>query len=269
MAPLKLRTTRSRRSPADEAATYERPDDLYALFAQAELPTSPADPTPPTDITATEPSEPSVIERRVAWDQAPAAWAPLARRASDADLQRAAVASRLAALVVRRRRLADERTRTSIHIEVLPPPDRTDPPASPTPASAATKPARAAPQPEPLINAIPLPPALAPDSAHLALTSLRVAVRLVPLLLPAPATRIDTRDATRMLGDYSAHALAAWLEAWSRRPVVQFFRASGNHIFDATVLQYLLADPLAVALASDTTLAYDAVRLLHATEAQP
>ncbi|ABU58345.1 hypothetical protein [Roseiflexus castenholzii] len=168
----------------------------------------------------------------------------------------------LAAQVARRHRLADERARSPIRSAALPPHDHRNTHAFPT-----TEPAGTAPQPEPLINAIPLPPAIAPDSAHLALTALRVAGRLVPLLLLALATRIDTHDATRVLGDQSAHALAAWLEAWGRRPVVQFFRASGDHIFDATILQYLLADALTAALASDTTLAHEAARLLRPAEA--
>lgn len=260
MAPVKLRTIRSRSASAGEAAAYERPDDLYALFVQAEPPAVDVDPMLLATATGTEPSDSSIIERLAAWGQAPADAAPLARRASDADLQRAAAASRLAALVMRRRRLADERAQALIRIEVLPPPDRTD-----TYTATTTESPKIAPQPEPLINAIPLPPAIAPDSAHLALTTLRVAGRLVPLLLPAPATRIDAQDAMRMLRESSAHALAAWLEAWSRRPVVQFFRASGDHIFDATVLQYLLADPLAIALASDVMLAHEAARLLDAS----
>lgn len=264
MAPVKLRTIRSRRPAADDTALYERPDDLYALFVQAEPPTPAADPSPPNASIATESSDPSVVERLAAWDRAPATSASLARRASDADLQRAAAASRLAALVMRRRRLADERSRASIRIEVIPPPDRVAPSTGATP-----DPPQAAPQPEPIINAIPLPPAIAPDSAHLALTTLRVAGRLVPLLLPAPATRIDAQNAIRLLRESSAHALAAWLDAWPRRPVVQFFRASGNHVFDATILQYLLADSLAIAMASDAALAHEAVRLLRISEAQP
>lgn len=264
MASVKLRTIRSRRPAADDTAVYERPDDLYALFAQAEPPPTAAGPPPLTTSIDAKPSDPSVVERLAAWDRAPVASAPLARRASDADLQRAAAASRLAALVVRRRRLADERARTSIRIEVISPPDRNAPSTAAMP-----DPPQAAPQPEPIINAIPLPPAIAPDSAHLALTALRVAGRLVPLLLPAPTTHIDAHDAMRMLRGSGAHALAAWIDAWTRRPIVQFFRASGNHIFDATVLQYLLADALAIAMASDAALAHEAVRLLRISEAQP
>ncbi|MCS6938143.1 MAG: hypothetical protein NZM94_02675, partial [Roseiflexus sp.] len=75
--------------------------------------------------------------------------------------------------------------------------------------------------------------------------------------------------AVHMLRESGAHALAAWIDAWTRRPIVQFFRASGNHIFDATVLQYLLADALAIAMASDAALAHEAVRLLRISEAQP
>ncbi len=187
MAPVKLRTIRSRRPSADDTALYERPDDLYALFAQAEPPTPAADPSPPNASIATESSDPSVVERLAAWDRAPAESAPLIRRASDADLQRAAAASRLAALVVQRRRLAAERSRASIRIEVIPPPDRGAPSTGATPNSP-----QAAPQPALIINAIPLPPAIAPDSAHPALMALRVAGRLLPLLLPAPATRSDT-----------------------------------------------------------------------------
>jgi len=265
MAPVKLRTIRSRRSPVDDASAYERPDDLYALFAQTEPPTFDADPPQPTTSTDADTFDDSLTEHLAIGDhRVPTESAPLARRASDLDLQRAAAASRLAALVVRRRRLADERARASIRIDVLPAPDQAD-----TPASATTEPSRVAPQTEPLINAMPLPPAIAPDSAHLALTALRVAGRLIPFLLPAPTTRIDAQDAVRTLREPGAHALAAWLEAWTRRPVVQFFRASSNHIFDATVLQYLLADQLAAALASDTTLAHEAARLLRTSEAQP
>ncbi len=258
MAPVKLRTIRSHRSPADDTAVYERPDDLYALFAHTDPPPD-VNPPPPTAFTNSA-SDSSVVERLTAWDHTPAS--PPVRRASDADLQRAAAASRLAALVVRRRRLTDERVSASIRIEVSPPSVHTD-----VPASTATEPARAAPQTEPLINVVPLPPAIAPDSAHLALTALRMAVRLVPLLLPAPATRIDPGDAARMLGHNNAHALSAWIDAWSRRPVVQFFRSSGNLVFDATVLQYLLADSFAIALASDVALAHDVERMLRAAEA--
>lgn len=261
MAPVKLRTIRSHRSPADDTAVYERPDDLYDLFAHAKPPPD-VNSTPPTAFTNSTASDSSVVERLTAWEQTPAA-APPARRASDADLQRAAAASRLAALVVRRRRLTDERVSVSIHSETSPPPVHAD-----APPSAATEPARAAPQTEPLINVVPLPPAIAPDSAHLALTALRMAGRLVPLLLPAPATRIDPRDAAHMLSHNNAHALSAWIEAWSRRPAVQFFRSSGNLVFDAAVLQYLLADSLAIALASDVALAHDVERMLRAAEAQ-
>ncbi len=261
MAPVKLRTIRSHRSPADDTAVYERPDDLYALFAHAEPPAD-VNLTPPTACINSAASDSSVIERLTAWEHTPAS-APPARRASDADLQRAAAASRLAALVVRRRRrLTDERVSASIRFEVSPPPVHAD-----APTSAATEPARAAPQTEPLINVVPLPPAIAPDSAHLALTALRMAGRLVPLLLPAPATRIDPGDVVRMLSHNNAHALSAWIDAWSRRPVVQFFRSSGTPVFDATVLQYLLADSFAIALASDVALAHDVERMLRAAEA--
>ncbi|NWG22624.1 MAG: hypothetical protein HXY39_20145 [Chloroflexi bacterium] len=265
---MKLRKARSQTRLPLDSASYERPDELYAIFERATVDTpAPDDPSPMTDAIRTSipssssPEPISLSERLAPREQAPVYDTTLARRATDEDLRRAAVESRLAALTIMRRRAAESRVAAIPKVIVLPPNPPTPEPAPVTLADEA--PPEAMP-PQPLINTIPLPPAIAADSARLALAALRAAARLVPLLLLPHATRLETSGATRALTRLGVRTLAAWVDTWGRRPVVQLFRTSASPAFNRTVIQYLLADQLAVALASDAALAHD-VELLNRT----
>lgn len=268
---MKLRKARSQTRLPLDSASYERPDELYAIFERATVDT-PAqdDPSPIAEVmraggSSSYPDSISLTERLAPLEQAPVRDTALARRATDEELRRAAVESRLAALTIMRRRAAEARAAAIPKVTVLPP----NPPApEPAPLPLPDDVPPAATPPQPLINSMPLPPALAADGARLALAALRAAARLVPLLLLPRATHIDTGGATRTLTRLGARALAAWVDAWGRRPVIQLFRASASPAFNGTVIQHLLADQLAVALASDAALVHD-VELLNRTLGAP
>lgn len=246
---MKLRPARSTTRPTEHATAHERPDDLYALFEQSDA-DSAAAPPPATSSSASDtlPAPPtdnagfSLHERLARFEQPAERAANPPRQLTDTGLSGADLESRLAALTISRRR--------------IPQSDRI--PESPQ-AEAAPKPAMPAEAiaPQPLVNALPLPAIGGIDTAQLAVAALRAAARLAPFVLLPKAERIDTRAAALTLNRLSTHALAAWVEAWGRRPVVQLLRASANRSVDNMLVQHLLADQLAVAMASDPRLAHE------------
>jgi hypothetical protein len=226
---MKLRPARSFNRPQEQPSSHERPDDLYALFEERASEAPAADTIPPeSDATAVDTAEFSLTERLARFEQP--------------------VEPRLAELTISRRSEAETSTAEPAQA-VIPPADK--------PAAAAVSVDSAPAAALPLLNELPLPSDLSVDAARCAMTALRAAARLAPILLLPRTTRIDTRAAARMLQKLGAHALAQWIEAWGRRPVIQTLRASANRAFDGTLVQHLLADQLSVAMASDALLAQE------------
>lgn len=247
---MKLRPARSTTRPTEHATAHERPDDLYALFEQSDAESAAAPPPATPSSAGALPARPtddanfSLSERLARFERPAERAAHPPRQLTDTSLSGADLESRLAGLTITRRR--------------IPQPERI--PESPN-AETAPKPAMSSEQPppasQPLVNALPLPATGGIDTAQLAIAALRAAARLAPFVLLPKAERIDTRAAALTLNRLSTHALAAWVEAWGRRPVVQLLRASANRSVDNMLVQHLLADQLAVAMASDPRLAHE------------
>lgn len=248
---MKLRPARSTTRPTEHAAAHERPDDLYALFEQSDADSAAAPPpvtsSNPGDALLAPPTNEagfSLSERLARFEQPAERAANPPRQLTDTGLSGADLESRLAALTISRRRIPQ-----SDRIPESPQAEAAPKPAMPTEAPP--------PAPQPLVNALPLPAIGGIDTAQLAIAALRAAARLAPFVLLPKAERIDTRAAALTLNRLSTHALAAWIEAWGRRPIVQLLRASANRSVDNMLVQHLLADQLAVAMASDPRLAHE------------